>query len=106
VNTTNNFVIIAPTPTVNSFGCEDIDVVKMFLAKNPEIVKHAESAGAMDSTLWLTTHKQFPENDNLVGMYQNGGEVRVKVDGDVRNVDAKSIQENDRKQQQNHRPKN
>jgi hypothetical protein len=57
----------------------------MFLA-NPEIVKHAESAGAMDSTLWLTTHKQFPENDNLVGMYQNGGEVRVKVDGDVRNV--------------------
>jgi aspartate carbamoyltransferase regulatory subunit len=35
VNTTNNFVIIAPTPTVNSF--EDIDVVKMFL-KNPEIV--------------------------------------------------------------------
>jgi hypothetical protein len=33
VNTTNNFVIIAPTPTVNSFGCEDIDVVKMFLPK-------------------------------------------------------------------------
>jgi hypothetical protein len=65
VNTTNNFVIIAPTPTVNSSVAiyrrgEDV------LTKNPEIVK-MPSAGAMDSTLWLTTHKQFPENDNLVG---------------------------------------
>jgi hypothetical protein len=72
------------------------------LTKNPEIVKHAESAGAMDSTLWLTTHKQFPENDNLVGMYQNGGEVRQSRWRRQERVDE-SIQENDRKQQQNHR---
>lgn len=84
-NTVNNYVIISPVPT-NSFGYEDIDVVKIFLARNPEIVKYAESVGAMDSTLWLTTHKQFPENDNLVGMYRNGGDVKVKVDGEVRNV--------------------
>jgi hypothetical protein len=83
VTTTNNYhVVVAP----NSFGHEDIDVVKDFLARNPEIIKFAESEGAVDSTLWLTTHKQFPENDNLVGMYQNGGDVQVKVDGVVRHV--------------------
>jgi hypothetical protein len=59
--------------------------------------------GAMDSTLWLTTHKQFPENDNLVGMYQNGGEVRVKVDGDVRNVWTQKVFKKMIEQQQNHR---
>jgi hypothetical protein len=40
---------------------------------------------AVDSTPWLTT-QTFPENDNLIGMYRNGGDVKVKVDGEVRNV--------------------
>lgn len=93
-STTNtyNVVLAPPGKTVpNSFGCEDIDVVKDFLTRNPEIIKFAESEGAVDSTLWLTTHKQFPENDNIVGMYKNGGDVKVRINGEERSLWTKKV---------------